>query len=175
VTDLRNILANLSNALPSYPPPDDAAIELDSVLTARNIEGSVRRPENEARLLAHLPDEQPIQRSREELLHTIRSPQFRQAVDMFGTALQTEQLAPLMSQFGLPASAIEACARGDIQSVAEILERDSGAGAGSGASASASGGDKEKDSKKDKKDDEGKSSEPPHKKEKQDDEGMDLD
>lgn len=48
----------------------------------------------------------------EELEKTIRTPQFRQAVDIFGHALQTGQLAPVLQQFGLPPEVTNAAKSG---------------------------------------------------------------
>ena len=42
----------------------------------------------------------------------MRSPQFQQAVSSFGQALNTAQLGPLLSQFGVPAPAANAAALG---------------------------------------------------------------
>ena len=49
---------------------------------------------------------------RAELLRTMRSPQFQQAVSSFGQALNTAQLGPLLTQFGVPAPAANAAALG---------------------------------------------------------------
>lgn len=44
---------------------------------------------------------EPIYNSQEELQQTLRTPQFRQAADIFGHALQTGQLAPVLRQFDI--------------------------------------------------------------------------
>lgn len=50
------------------------------------------------RLLPLLPEER---RTTEELQQVLRSPQFHQAVDFFGSAVQSGQADDLLKQFGI--------------------------------------------------------------------------
>lgn len=80
--------------LPHLPPPPPSPAPLDVV----------------ARLLQHLPEgaEQTVG----ELRSNIRSPQFTQALATFNAALQSGELEPYLSQFGVnPADAAQVCAR----------------------------------------------------------------
>ncbi|VDO53010.1 unnamed protein product [Onchocerca flexuosa] len=55
-----------------------------------------------------------IYNNQEELQHTLRTPQFRQAADIFGHALQTGQLAPVLRQFGIDENTATAAGNGDM-------------------------------------------------------------
>lgn len=56
--------------------------------------------------------QKPIYTSQEELEQTLRTPQYRQAVDLFGHALQTGQLAPVLRQFGIDSNVATAAGSG---------------------------------------------------------------
>lgn len=45
----------------------------------------------------------------------MRAPQYRQAVDMFGHALQTGQLAPVLQQFGVAPEVATAAQSGGLR------------------------------------------------------------
>lgn len=68
------------------------------------------------------PGAPPTAEQRAELLRTVRSPQFQQAVSSFGQALNTAQLGPLLTQFGVPASAANAAALGGTSNLC-VIER----------------------------------------------------
>ncbi|MBZ3877957.1 Proteasomal ubiquitin receptor ADRM1 [Sciurus carolinensis] len=59
----------------------------------------------------------------EEIQSTLSSPQFQQALDMFSVALDSGQLGPLMCQFGLPAEAVEATNKGDVEAFSKGRRR----------------------------------------------------
>lgn len=121
LSDLQSILAGMNiPAEAAHGPP----VDLDEVLSNQRVSEVAAAEGNAARLLPHLPNDQPVAQDREELARTVRSPQFRQAAGMFGSALQTGQLGPLMRQFGLGDGSVDAASRGDIQSFAELLEQE---------------------------------------------------
>eukprot|EP01137_Pigoraptor_chileana_P034031 Opistho-2@25946 len=74
-------------------------VDLSAVLTPEAIVPLLANPEARERLLRHIPDNLP--RSPEELRNLLHSPQFTQALHSFNAALQSGQLAPMMSQFGV--------------------------------------------------------------------------
>ena len=49
-----------------------------------------------------------------ELVQTIQSPQFQQALGSFSAALQSGQLGPLVQQFGLPEECVQAANSGSM-------------------------------------------------------------
>lgn len=85
-------------------------MELAAVLNRANVRDTVLS--NAERLTPHLPEQEPVKRDQEELEATVSAPQFQQAVDFFGAAFQTGQLAPALQQFNLPDSAVQAANRG---------------------------------------------------------------
>lgn len=64
------------------------------------------------RLKPFLPEGEELPSTAAQLEETVKSPQFRQALHSFSEALATGQLASVLKQFGLPASAQEAASKG---------------------------------------------------------------
>ncbi|EFO83437.1 hypothetical protein CRE_03157 [Caenorhabditis remanei] len=76
-----------------------------------------------AELSQHLP---PSDDPTKELAETVRTPQFRQAADTLGTALQTGQLGPVLSQFGMNDETVAAATQGDLRKFAANLTKAEG-------------------------------------------------
>ncbi|GMR42385.1 hypothetical protein PMAYCL1PPCAC_12580 [Pristionchus mayeri] len=112
--DWNELLEYARGASRSGRPP----VELSEVITGERVMDSVRN--NQDRLSAHLPATEGTSSSA-ELEATVRSPQFQQAADTFGHALQTGQLAPVFQQFGLPEETTSAAVSGDILEFAKKL------------------------------------------------------
>ncbi|CAI2348030.1 unnamed protein product [Caenorhabditis sp. 36 PRJEB53466] len=66
------------------------------------------------------------QTGEEELSRTVKTPQFRQAADTLGHALQTGQLGPVLEQFGMNEETVQAAANGDIRGFARNLTKAEG-------------------------------------------------
>lgn len=94
-------------------------IDLSTVLTRSNVQEIVTK--NAERLESLLPDQSPIIEQGVELKSTVGNPQFQQASDFFGQALQTGQLAQVLDQFGLNSNVINAAKNGDLLKFAEQL------------------------------------------------------
>ncbi|KAI2811205.1 adhesion regulating molecule 1 [Blomia tropicalis] len=60
-----------------------------------------------------------------ELVQTIQSPQFQQALGSFSAALQSGQLGPLVQQFGLPEECVQAANSGNLEAFVRGLEKKS--------------------------------------------------
>uniref|UniRef100_A0A915BKZ5 Proteasomal ubiquitin receptor ADRM1 homolog n=1 Tax=Parascaris univalens TaxID=6257 RepID=A0A915BKZ5_PARUN len=116
LSQLKDIIASIA---PSTAAHRRQAVDLADVLTGDNVIESVRN--NEERLLPHIPNQEPIHTPQEELEQTVRAPQYRQAVDMFGHALQTGQLAPVLQQFGVTPEVATAAQSGDLVNFAQKL------------------------------------------------------
>uniref|UniRef100_A0A0N5AL75 RPN13_C domain-containing protein n=1 Tax=Syphacia muris TaxID=451379 RepID=A0A0N5AL75_9BILA len=115
LSQLKDIIASIGNATRAKNP----RVELSDVLNNNNVGEAVKN--NSERLIPHLPNQEPIYTPQQELEQTVRTPQFRQAVDIFGHAFQTGQLAPVLSQFGMPPEVASAAQSGDLVSFAQKL------------------------------------------------------
>lgn len=117
---LRSLITDMGRNAPSRGGARSArpAVELSEVITGERVMDAVRN--NQDRLTAHLPATEGTSSST-ELEATVRSPQFQQAADTFGHALQTGQLAPVFQQFGLPEETAAAAVSGDILEFAKKL------------------------------------------------------
>ncbi|XP_077990216.1 proteasomal ubiquitin receptor ADRM1-like [Glandiceps talaboti] len=154
LSDLQNILGSMN-----IPPPPEgqgdgtqsAPIDLSQALSPEVMAPILSNSEVQQRLMEHLPEGESLPRDPQQLSATIQSPQFQQAMSMFGAALQSGQLGPLMNQFGLSQEAVDAASKGDLEAFVRGMQ----------------GGDKKDD--KDKKPKDG------DKNEKDDDEGMSVD
>eukprot|EP00055_Hartaetosiga_balthica_P006602 m.21012 g.21012 ORF g.21012 m.21012 type:complete len:368 (-) comp5316_c0_seq1:81-1184(-) len=78
---------------------------LSDVLTVENLETLLVDEDVLARLTEHLPE--GTGGTRAEVLETIRSPQFAQRLNSFTAALQSGELGPVMSQFGVDPSTMQ--------------------------------------------------------------------
>ncbi|EGT51023.1 hypothetical protein CAEBREN_16810 [Caenorhabditis brenneri] len=68
----------------------------------------------------------PSENPEQELSETVRTPQFRQAADTLGTALQTAQLRPVLEQFGMHPTVLEAADEGSLLRFAREMTRTEG-------------------------------------------------
>ncbi|XP_037539849.1 proteasomal ubiquitin receptor ADRM1 [Nematolebias whitei] len=114
--DLQSILATMN------VPASSQGVDLAGVLTPEVMAPILTHPEVQRRLMPFLPSGESLPQSSEELHNTLSSPQFQQAMSMFSSALASGQLGPLMKQFGLPAEAIEAANKGDVEAFAQAME-----------------------------------------------------
>ncbi|KAJ0064476.1 hypothetical protein NL108_006941, partial [Boleophthalmus pectinirostris] len=108
LSDLQNILATMN--VPAGA--QGSAVDLASVCTPEMMAPILSNPEVQQRLLPFLPSGESLPQSAEQIQNTLSSPQFQQSMSMFSSALASGQLGPLMSQFGLPAEAVDAANRG---------------------------------------------------------------
>ncbi|KAK6101882.1 Proteasome complex subunit Rpn13 ubiquitin receptor family protein [Brugia pahangi] len=110
-------LSQLKEIIASITPPDGSgrkpSIDFTDVLCCADKINDVLGKYAE-RLTCHLPNQEPIYNEQEELEQTLRTPQFRQAADIFGHALQTGQLAPVLRQFGIDEKTATAAGSGDM-------------------------------------------------------------
>uniref|UniRef100_A0A1A8P541 Adhesion regulating molecule 1 n=1 Tax=Nothobranchius pienaari TaxID=704102 RepID=A0A1A8P541_9TELE len=116
--DLQSILATMN------VPAGSQGVDLASVLTPEVMAPILANPEVQQRLMPFLPSGESLPQSSDELHNTLGSPQFQQAMSMFSSALASGQLGPLMNQFGLPAEAVEAANKGDVEAFAKAMETD---------------------------------------------------
>ncbi|XP_056131468.1 proteasomal ubiquitin receptor ADRM1 [Lampris incognitus] len=124
LSDLQSILATMN--VPSMAAAQGQGVDLASVCTPEMMAPILSNAEVQQRLLPFLPSGESLPQSAEEIQNTLTSPQFQQAMSMFSSALASGQLGPLMSQFGLPAEAVDAANRGDVEAFAKAMESSKG-------------------------------------------------
>uniref|UniRef100_A0A3B4B9M2 Uncharacterized protein n=1 Tax=Periophthalmus magnuspinnatus TaxID=409849 RepID=A0A3B4B9M2_9GOBI len=122
LSDLQNILATMN--VPAGA--QGSAVDLASVCTPEMMAPILSNPEVQQRLLPFLPSGESLPQSAEQIQNTLSSPQFQQSMSMFSSALASGQLGPLMSQFGLPADAVDAANRGDVEAFAKAMQDSKG-------------------------------------------------
>lgn len=119
LSDLQNILATMN-----VPATGEGGqqVDLASVLTPEIMAPILASADVQERLMPYLPSGESLPQTAEEIQNTLTSPQFQQALSMFSAALASGQLGPLMSQFGLPADAVEAANKGDVEAFAKAMQ-----------------------------------------------------
>ncbi|XP_068117957.1 proteasomal ubiquitin receptor ADRM1 [Hyperolius riggenbachi] len=122
LSDLQNILATMN--VPASAEGGQQ-VDLASVLTPEIMAPILANSEVQERLMPYLPSGESLPQTAEEIQNTLTSPQFQQALSMFSAALASCQLGPLMSQFGLPAEAVDAANKGDIEAFAKAMQNTS--------------------------------------------------
>lgn len=103
-------------------PGGGQQVDLASVLTPEIMAPILANADVQERLLPYLPSGESLPQTAEEIQNTLTSPQFQQALGMFSAALASGQLGPLMCQFGLPAEAVEAANKGDVEAFAKAMQ-----------------------------------------------------
>ena len=104
------------------PSPAPSSVDLASVLTPEIMAPILANADVQERLLPYLPSGESLPQTADEIQNTLTSPQFQQALGMFSAALASGQLGPLMCQFGLPAEAVEAANKGDVEAFAKAMQ-----------------------------------------------------
>ena len=93
-------------------------VDLSSGLTTEVLQPLLENPEFVRKMKELLPEEEQAQDDATgQVRGTLHSPQFRQALGMFSSGLQTGQLAPLIREFNLGDAAIAAATKGNFNSM----------------------------------------------------------
>ena len=112
LSDLQNVLSGLPSA-GSSSGSAGPNVDLSSGLTAEALQPLLENPEFVRKMKELLPEEEQAQDDASgQVRGTLHSPQFRQALGMFSSGLQTGQLAPLIREFNLGDAAIAAATKG---------------------------------------------------------------
>jgi len=100
IDTLQSILAGMSvpKSMSEMISAQEAGPKLSSLLDADELDVFLSDPSTAERLLPYLPDGR---NTIEELMQTLRTPQFQQAIDSFHHALVTGQAGEMLSQFNL--------------------------------------------------------------------------
>lgn len=117
--------ADLQNAFGMVSQSAKKSYDLTKVLGSESLVDMLSNKEVQERLNKHMPKDEKIKETKEELRAAVGSPQYQQAVQAFQEALESGQLAPVLQQFNLPESAIKAATSGDMKAFAEAMESSS--------------------------------------------------
>ncbi|KAK3588599.1 hypothetical protein CHS0354_001924 [Potamilus streckersoni] len=118
-------LSDLQNILSSMKVPtgqSDESLDLAKALKPEAMIPILANPEVQQRLIPYLPEGEALPKTEQELRNTISSPQFQQALSSFSAALQSGQLGPLMTQFGLGEDVANAAAQGDLDAFVKAMQ-----------------------------------------------------
>ncbi|XP_045180986.2 proteasomal ubiquitin receptor ADRM1-B-like isoform X2 [Mercenaria mercenaria] len=116
LSDLQNILSNMN------VPAEKESVDLGQALSPESMIPILANADVQQRLTQYLPEGEVLPKSEEELRATISSPQFKQALSSFSSALQSGQLGPLMTQFGLGEDVANAAAQGDLEAFVKAMQ-----------------------------------------------------
>merc|ERR1712004_592018 len=121
LSDLQNVLSGLPAS--SGGPSSGPNVDLSSGLTSEVLAPLLENPEFVKKMKELLPDEEQQQDDiGSQVQSTLHSPQFRQALGMFSSGLQTGQLAPLIREFNLGDAATTAAEKGDLEAFVKALQ-----------------------------------------------------
>merc|ERR1711935_1020267 len=122
LSDLQNVLSGLPTAQ-SSSSASGPSVDLSSGLTTEALQPLLENPEFVRKMKELLPEgEQAQDDANAQVRGTLHSPQFRQALGMFSSGLQTGQLAPLIREFNLGDAAIAAATKGDVEAFVKALQ-----------------------------------------------------
>lgn len=120
-----HVLSQIISALPAASSTADkqkrhtGTVDLSTMLTRKSTSEVVSKYKE--LLSPLLPDQKPMQSADAELAQTVGNPQFQQAADFIGAALQLGQLGDALEQFQLNKEVVESAKKGDIMRFAEKL------------------------------------------------------
>ncbi|XP_063395291.1 proteasomal ubiquitin receptor ADRM1 [Cydia fagiglandana] len=97
-------------------------VDLAAALAEPDVLAAAAAPPHAARLQPHLPHQ-----AQDDVRTTLLSPQFAQAANQFSSALNSGQMGPVMTQFGLSPEVASAANTGDMQAFFRALENNSSA------------------------------------------------
>ncbi|CAI5444232.1 unnamed protein product [Caenorhabditis angaria] len=112
-----DLSAILNNLRPGGSKGQEVSVSLGDALSSDTAAEAAKT--NAESLSPHLPETGNT--PEKELSETVKTPQFRQATDNFGHALQTGQLGPVLAQFGLNENTVAAANQGDLLGFARNL------------------------------------------------------
>lgn len=99
------------------------SVDLSTAMTADIVLKFLGDPDHTNALFSYLPPIGTGENSKTQLKYTILSPQFREALSLFSTAVQSGQLGPVISQFNLSNEAYAAINFGNMEAFVKALER----------------------------------------------------
>lgn len=117
LTDLQNFLQGISPTASADPQ----SVDLSTALTGDALSGLLSNSDAMNQLETHLPAIGGT--TEDQLRSTLASPQFQQAVQQFSSALESGQLAPIVSQLAVSSEAVAAASHGNMADFVKALEK----------------------------------------------------
>merc|ERR1711890_32123 len=108
------------SGLPGASGSSGPSVDISTGLSTEVLRPLIENQEFVRKMKELLPDDE--QKEDDAVCETLHSPQFRQALGMFSTGLQTGQLAPLIREFNLGDAAIAAATKGDVEAFVKALQ-----------------------------------------------------
>lgn len=109
--DLQSVLSGIKVPSSGKEP----SIDLSSGITGEVIKPLLNNPEFVQKMKDLLPQSEGSTDASNEISSTISSPQFKQALQLFSSGLQSGQLGPLINEFGLGDAAVAAASAGNME------------------------------------------------------------
>ncbi|XP_002733743.1 proteasomal ubiquitin receptor ADRM1-like [Saccoglossus kowalevskii] len=124
LSELQNILGtmNIPANEGNQGHPSGTNIDLSQAISPEVMAPILSNPDIRQRLIQHLPEGESLPQDSQQLNSTLQSSQFKQAMSLFGAALQSGQLGPLMGQFGLNQGAVDAANKGDLEAFVGAMQ-----------------------------------------------------
>lgn len=116
--DLQSVLSGIKVPSSSKEPP----VDLSSGITGEVIKPLLNNPDFVQKMKDLLPPSEEPEDPANEISSTITSPQFKQALQMFSSGLQSGQLGPLIREFGLGDAAVAAATAGNMESFVKAVQ-----------------------------------------------------
>jgi len=134
LSDLQNVLSGLPGA--GAGASSGPNVDLSSGLSSEVLQPLLENPDFVKKMKELLPEEEKrTEDGQGQVRGTLHSPQFKQALGMFSSGLQTGQLAPLIREFNLGDAAIEAATKGDMEAFVKALQEKNKKGSSEGEAA----------------------------------------
>ena len=143
--DLQSVLSGIKVPSASKEP----SIDLSTGITGEVIKPLLNNPDFVQKMKDLLPQSEE-EDAENDITSTISSPQFKQALHLFSTGLQSGQLAPLIREFDLGDAAVAAASSGNMEDFVKAIQV--GKGDKEGETSSEKSDDPPKEDDKDKKD-----------------------
>lgn len=118
-------LSDLQSILSGHKVPkvdDEVPVNLALGVTVEAITPLLKNPDFLEKAKIHLPNTEEDVAS--NISSTIVSPQFQQSLQLFTTGLQSGQLAPIIREFELGETAVEAAAAGDLKKFIDAVQNE---------------------------------------------------
>jgi hypothetical protein len=116
--DLQSVLSGIKVPSTSKEP----SIDLSSGITGEVIKPLLNNAEFVQKMKDLLPPSEETIDPANEISSTISSPQFKQALQLFSSGLQSAQLGPLIREFGLGDAAVAAASAGNMEAFIKAVE-----------------------------------------------------